>query len=218
MREIFTTGWDRLNNPYIMEYRDSMEKPSRFGVSQFKDRGFCIKKYGFAIPTEDALFKVQKYAYGNGLIELGAGTGYWASFLRRILCGDDQVIAIDPAPVGTGKSAYSFSKSWTWVDEGDHTALTRIPEAEKKALFMSWPDYDEDWPAQALEMYRGPTFIYIGEGSYGCTGNDRFHQILHKDWKMVDDEEIPQWPGIHDRLEFYQRKTEADRIQEASLI
>jgi hypothetical protein len=81
---------------------------------------------------------------------------------------------------------------------------------EPRTLLMVWPSYNEDWPAQTLEKFQeagGQRLIYVGEGSGGCTANDRFHSLLEESWESVDSLSIPQWQGLHDYIEVFRRKT-----------
>lgn len=218
MREVITTDWDYAHNPYLIEFAEDIKHARNFfDVALYHKRRSCVQKYGFAIPTYEAIAAIDSccvHPYADNIIEIGAGSGYWTYLLRQL---NRRVRAFDPAPGGTTRTPYSFWKAWTQIEEDDHTALSRLPEAKSAVLLMVWPDYDVDWPAQALEAFPGNVLVYIGEGWGGCTGNERFHQILSKDWKPMDSKSIPQWPGIHDHLEIYKRKTEADRLQEASL-
>jgi hypothetical protein len=59
--------------------------------------------------------------------------------------------------------------------------------------------------ANCLKNYRGNTVIYIGEDAGGCTGNDEFHGILDREFKLINTQEIPQWYGIHDVMFVYRR-------------
>ena len=211
MGPVEITEWDQKNNPYLVEYGEFVKEPKQdiWGVKSYYKRTDCIRKYGFAIPTYEAIkciktFIPDVFFAPEGVIELGAGSGYWSYLLRTI---GVKVRAFDPAPGGTVNppNEYSFWKSWTEIEKGDHTVLNQIPDAKKWALLLCWPDYDVDWPAQALDLYPGNVLIYIGEGPSGCTGNNRFHKILQAQWKTYVSKRIPKWPGIHDCLEIYVR-------------
>ena len=76
------------------------------------------------------------------------------------------------------------------------------PEKELAKL----PDYDSPFAITSLEAFAGDKIIYIGEGAYGCTGCDRFHALLDKEWERVGEVDIPQWSGLHDYLSLFVRK------------
>ena len=56
-----------------------------------------------------------------------------------------------------------------------------------------------------LTYYEGDALVYVGEGSGGCTGGDKFHKQLDSEWKDVRTIYLPNWPGIHDYLAIYER-------------
>jgi len=72
-----------------------------------------------------------------------------------------------------------------------------------RTLLLIWPSYGETWATEALGAYQGDTCIYVGEGRGGCTADDRFHQMLHEEWSLAETVAIPQYLGLHDRLEVW---------------
>lgn len=49
--------------------------------------------------------------------------------------------------------------------------------------------------------------LLIGEGNGGCNADDELFQRLADEWEEIGDFSIPQWPGIHDYIALYRRKT-----------
>lgn len=161
---------------------------------ELRDEIIC--KFGFAILTSKTVEVLRSYV---PILEVGAGSGYWAYELRRV--GVD-VVATDP---GTGK--YRFDKcdinggKWKfWTSVEKINALDAIAKYPRRSLLIVWPDYDETWAATALKAYEGNTVLYVGEGTGGCTGNDEFHNVLDKGFPIQKVIEIPQHFGIHDNL------------------
>lgn len=174
-------------------------------------------RFSWAVPNEAALDMIRRYS-PNGVVEVGAGGGYWAMLLRER--GVD-VVAYDPDPAGTDEDPWHDGRAWSEVLPGDHAAAADHPE---RTLFLCWPSYNQGWGAQAIEAYGGDTVIYIGEGPGGCTGDDRLDYLLglespwceHRDepctcvvaealFTPVDSLAIPQWHGIHDGVTVHQR-------------
>jgi hypothetical protein len=165
-------------------------------MHRFKARHGMCREYSFAIPTAEAIREVAKL---SPLIEIGAGSGYWASLLEK---SGATVEAFDKFPK---ENKYKFTKTYTNIKTADEKILKDFPENYN--LFLCWPNYDNDFAYKALSLFKGDKLAYIGEGEGGCTGNDQFHGLLKHDWEEIKSINIPQWDGIHDRLTIYQRKT-----------
>lgn len=172
-------------------------------------------EFSWAIPDKKAIEAIADMS-PNGVVEIGAGGGYWAKMLR--LAGVD-VIAYDPEP----EPNTWHTQVWDKVLRGDHTAV--IGHADLTLLTV-WPEYGATWSAEMLGLYDGSTVVYVGEGPGGCTGDDDFHTLLGDDMdccyenpedchcpappearftRLGDYVSIPQWYGLHDDLSIYTR-------------
>jgi len=113
-------------------------------------------RYSYVVPESRLLGVLRRH---SPLVELGAGTGYWAYLLR--LMGTD-VIAYDHAPFGSGRNnRYHVDfRRWTDVIEGDTEAILRHSD---RTLFLCWPPkFSALW--KSVDLYRGDCVIYIGDG------------------------------------------------------
>lgn len=229
---------EQIDNPYLDEYERMLNHQMSHGSAMPSLCGdirqpweYCIecRDYGehqhekrrtwsWAIPNDKALDAIIRYS-PTGLIEIGAGAGYWASLLRQR--GLD-VLAFDKTP---GDDSWSLSEPFTEVLTGDHTVVIGSPN---RTLLLCWPCYSEDWTHEVVELYSGDTIIYIGEGNGGCTGDDKMHSLLglsdcwHDEgqetcdscsteslFEEIESVDIPQWAGLHDRLYVCRRKVDA---------
>ena len=181
-----------IENPYLTEYQ---QLPHKYpDVSVYALRKDLFKKYAWAIPTPDIINRIVQFA--PRIVEIGAGTGYWESLLAD--AGAD-IVAYDIAPC---KNDWCDGQWFDVQPGGTEMAV----EHHDRALFLCWPPYDETMAIDALNTYKGRAVIYIGEGSGGCTGDDRFHERLRRFWKEVDCFPLEQWDGLHDYLCLYRRK------------
>lgn len=163
-------------------------------VSMYEARDRFIAEYGFSIPCREAVEAIKGY---GPIVEIGAGTGYWAKIMQ--LAGID-VIATD-----SWDNGYKFQIGKHFPVERQNGAAAVIKYAPR-TVFCSWPSYDDTWAASALKVMKGGRcFIYIGEGHGGCTGNDEFHELLDADFTLLDTVAIPQFPGIGDYMEIWRR-------------
>ena len=113
-------------------------------------------RYSYVLSEPHLLEVVRRH---SPLVEVGAGTGYWAYLLRRM--GAD-VVAYDQAPPGGGRPNryHPEARPWTEVLEGDATVLANHRD---RALFVCWPPaFSALW--EALRFYAGDVVVYVGDG------------------------------------------------------
>ena len=168
-------------------------------------------RLSWAIPDPLSLQFVVAYTVGfDGLVEIGAGTGYWAWQLAQRGVG---VAAFDEAPPDVAENVYCqddklpadrrLRTTYHPVAEGNTYAAKDFPD---RALFLCWPPYGTPLAAAALAFYTGNRLIYIGEGDGGCCADDDFFAALGKGWVEVAEHRPVQWSGLHDWITVYDRK------------
>jgi hypothetical protein len=194
-------------NPYLDEY-NKLSWNNRWGYSKSNfdiaipnDRKELVRKYSWAIPNDEALKKI---ANCGPLIEIGAGTGYWASLLRHDFNVD--ILAFDKHPPHYLRRENKFHRetsSWIEILEG---GPEMVAKHSGRTLFLCWPPYSNPMAADCLKHYRGKRLVYVGEDDGGCTGDWEFHRIIESEFVRVDCVYIPQWFGIHDQMMIYKRK------------
>ena len=198
------------DNPYLREFRrlePELRGPRDYvnlvhgasRISAHDRRVWCVRRYAFAVPTDAALATLARHA---PIVELGAGTGYWAYLLRSR--GVD-CVAYDLAPPDHVPNPNRFQPlTWTHVEQGGVEALAAHRD---RALFLCWPSYREPFAARALSAYTGETLLYVGEPAGGHTADDAFFAQLAQDWQVVEHLALPNWPGTHDALTVYRRRS-----------
>lgn len=173
-------------------------------------------RFAWAVPSDAALDAIDRHS-PNGVVEIGAGGGYWARMLRAR--GVD-VAAYDPFPAGT-ESDWHSGYEWSQVDAGDHRVVSKHPD---RTLLLVWPSYASGWTDEVVELFEGDTVVYVGEPPGGCTGTRPMHELLGYEaecWCFVGPCEcppavpalfgevervaIPQWWGMNDYLSVHRR-------------
>lgn len=176
--------------------KSTTEELEQLGAS----RDQLAKTYTWSIISPaDVSWLVGQLA-GRPVVEVGAGTGYWAWQLEQ--AGVD-VAAYDPHPAGEDNK-FCTAGPYTTVLQDDAGAVKHHPD---RALLMVWPPYGGEHARHALSLYEGDLLIYAGEGHGGCTADDGFYELLEAEWDEVSI--APQhvtWWGIHCRLAAYVRK------------
>lgn len=161
-------------------------------------RRALTNRYSFAIPSKMALEAIAEH---SPIVEMGAGSGYWASELTKI---GAKVVAYDYKPPGpNSKNHYGYPIKYFDVKYGCPGKVLDRPD---HALFLCWPPFDLKVSEKSLLAYTGNTVIYIGEGGDGCTGTKRFRRLLDERWEKIDEIQIPQWPSLHDYMTIHRRK------------
>lgn len=175
-----------LINPYydLFQELSAADEALRLAV-----RKKLIWAYSWAVPSGDA---VATLAELGPIVELGAGTGYWAWLLAQL--GVD-VLALDHEEHQPPR--------WLDVQRGDELALERMDS--RRALFLCWPPLDSSMAARALELFRGERVAYAGEWR-GRTADLAFHDRLEEAFRLEAVIPLPNWPGFRDELRIYRRR------------
>ncbi len=196
-----------MNNIYLEKFRRLIgDNKDIFNWPAFSERQALVSKYAWAVPDDTALGIIA--SINQPIVEIGAGTGYWARLLQDH--GVD-IIAYDVSPPKTHSvmvdpvltNQWGHRKQYIHVRRGGPNVLSNH---SNRALFLCWPPYDDDMASHCLRRWSGSHLIYIGEGYGGCTANDAFHQTLNDEFDVIHQYQIPQWPGIHDELVIYKRR------------
>lgn len=195
--QTITDDLQASSNPYL-EIFELMEK--RYGTSDC--RRFCrdsmVRKYSWAVPNEEALATIMKY---GAIVEIGAGTGYWAALLRQ---RGANLIAYDSHLAETGRNSFVFKgHSWTDVLPGTEAAAAYHPD---RSLMLCWPPENDQMAYLALKSYKGGILIYVGEEPSGCTADKNFHELVRNEWQLKQRIDLPRWHLLHDSVYVYSRK------------
>ena len=171
-----------------------------------KERELLRQKYSYAIPNDEAINVIAQL---SPIVEVGAGTGYWASMISKCggtitaydCCGENGYVK--PDDIGKYYPVERWNPDFRTNWDGQNFSDYLKPD---HSLFICWPPIKHPMADDYLEAYEGNTFIFVGEGPGGCTGDNQFHERLKDDWDLVRTVSIPQFPSIHDFLAVYSRR------------
>ena len=156
-------------------------------------RNDFVSKYSWAIPTHEIIKEMVGFIKNDVTIEIGCGTALWTYLLKKEGC---QIIPVD---------LISSANCFTNIIQGD--AISSINKFAADVLILIWPPYNNSMAHDSLKDFGGDRVIYIGESFYGCTADDKFHELLEKKWQLVKKSYIPTWPCVNDFVMFYKKKT-----------
>ena len=185
----------RTWNPYLRSLEDGGFMQHDVVKNRDELRKKFVEKYSWAIPSDRAILKMVEFS--PKYVEMGAGQGYWAKALTE---AGAKVLAYDDG-------SWEYKPVWFDVEKGTPESIRGHVDADT-ALLLVWPDYDGNVASDSLDTYLdegGEKLVYVGEGPYGCTANDKFFEELER-MSLVDVERLPVWDGLHDRAFFYRKK------------
>jgi len=163
-----------------------------------KLRNTLVTKTSWAVPSETALSRILEC---GPVVEVGAGTGYWAALLAN---RGGNIIAYDIAPPGGSaiNRWHPEAHALPHVLSGGPDVLKAHPD---RALFLCWPPQQSDMAEQCLAGYHGDTVIYVGEWKTSTSASKRFFRILDQEYERIDVIDLPAWPSMRDRLYVFRR-------------
>jgi len=165
-----------------------------------------------ATPNKAALVAIKKV---GPLVEIGAGTGYWASLLRA---RGVNMVSYDIAPqvnLEGGASQSTLKKKSSKQNEyhGNVPGFTKVlqgnamraAEHGDRALFLCYPPPAEPMAADALKAYNGNCVVYVGEWG-GLTADLMFERSLQKSFRLESQLSLPNFGNQASQLTIWRRR------------
>jgi hypothetical protein len=156
------------------------------------------QRYSYVFPDDRTLAALG----GLGpIVEIGAGTGYWAYRLRNL--GVD-VLAFDQAPPDQQRSNryHAPTSTWSGVIAGDESVLRHHAG---RALFLCWPPLFSSL-GECLTYYAGETVALIGDGGHRTARlrglNEAFTLVALSPVRALE-----PFPGVAPALGVWRRST-----------
>lgn len=178
-------------------------------------------KYSLSIPSGPALAAIKEV---GPVVELGAGTGFWAHTLRQ--AGVD----VEAFDLGGWMSRFNPEKG---LEEGSmlmhSTRFGKVieggPDSARKhtdrALLLVWPDYSGVgfFGRACLQGYHGNTLIVVGEwegcthgairdgmGVHGQSFSPEFQAEVDREFELVKSVPLLNWPTCADLVQIFRRR------------
>lgn len=193
MRSPYETPYE---NPYLEAFNTIPPPHENEWLWRGAKRYELVARYAWSVPTDQA---IRVIAAQPDIVEMGAGTGYWASLVAaaggRIRCYD----------LYQGEENEFRHRVQYYPIERRGVEVLRTDAKDCQTLLLSWPPYDDSFGHQCVRSFRGKWIVFIGEEEGGCTGDDKMFRRLRRDWKELWYVKLPQWPGMHDGMTVYER-------------
>jgi hypothetical protein len=156
--------------------------------------------FAWAIPTPADIHWLTDHLAGRAVVEIGAGTGYWAWQLSQV---DVDVAAFDIRAYGED-NPWCHSIQYHPVDQAGPEKAAEYPT---RALLLCWPPYEAPMASDALRAYGGGVVVYVGEPRGGCCADDEFFELLDQGWDEVGmSPHHVTYSGIHCYVTVYRRR------------
>jgi hypothetical protein len=191
--------------------------------------------YAFGVPTEEALDCLARYA---PIVEVGAGTGYWARCLRErgidVLAYDElgeewrtwfrpSLLEETDTRGGIGGVRELVARPdpgrsepflWTEVAPGGPEVVGRHAG---RTLLLCWPGPWNAFDEAALRAHRGDHVAFVGDPAGGSSSRG-LRRLLRREWTPVEEAPVARWPATADSLVVWRRGREGRGDSEAGAV
>ncbi|KAG2453385.1 hypothetical protein HYH02_001609 [Chlamydomonas schloesseri] len=188
--------------------RDQLHEQEGF----FRLRGEAVRDYAYVVPTAEALGLIAEVS-GGRVVEVGAGSGYWAGLLARR--GVD-VVAVDTGEEDAERNAFlpgggGRKASFAFFTEARpfFPAMQKAEAAQFLAEHGGCPDRAlllccsyGNMGDHCLAAYRGDTVVAVGEVDGATWWLDTEE---HPEWQQLRRVPLPNWPMQYFELRVYKR-------------
>ena len=167
-----------------------------------------IRGFAHTLPDPDTVSFVVSTLLGwhwkgeaDGVVSIGAGTGYWEAL---IALSGFRVDAFDVAPPDRQPNEYhDTGTAYYPIELGGPETAAGFP---KRVLMMAWPPPGR-LAIEALIAYSGKYLLYMGAMlDPEQNGDDEFFLELLRNWEMVAGIEPVRWQGSRDFVIFFKRR------------
>jgi hypothetical protein len=180
-----------LSNLSEDAFYDMHECPAPRLLMGWRDvcRDYSCNLYAYATLGPDSIADVKSLCASAGIIEVGAGTGYYAQVF--------QTVGINVKPSDIASTDASFNEyhgstpSFTRVENGGvdmlKSSLRQFHKKSLPALLLCYPPPLSEMAENALKTFvgaGGKQVVYIGEFK-GLTGSPRFERILLDHFRCI---------------------------------
>lgn len=201
-----TVGWLPAQSPLLFGPPSLLPDVSMLAIRPttgpvlHASRDVLVWTYAWSIPSPGDLAFITRHLAGRGVVEMGAGSGYWAWQLAQ--AGVD-VLAYDAQP---GGNDHVGPVQYHPVHLGGPDT---VAEHGDRALLLCWPPGEDSMAADTLAAYPGDMLIYLGEFNPHCNASPAFFDALERDWEPAGISFCHvNFSGLHCRLMVFTRHTQ----------
>ena len=153
---------------------------------------------GSSLPSTNVTEKIVEHVGEDCVLSLAAGRAAQETLLAA---QDVKIVCTDINPP---------ENSWMPVERLDNDQAVAKWRPQCEIAMLVWPAYIETSSCHTYEAVLKGNFkkiIIIGEDD-GCTGSKILEEFMSQNYRVIDKELLPHWPGINDNLEIWERITD----------
>eukprot|EP00977_Amphora_coffeiformis_P010506 scaffold2476_cov193-Amphora_coffeaeformis.AAC.1 len=189
---------------------DIHETPAPPLLAWWRDscRDFLTHLYAYATIPKTTRDEIQGFVGQERVVEIGAGSGYFASLLSR------QRVSIDPFDSRPGELNDYHGSTPTFLPmyAGDGAKVI-AQQHQPFVLLLCYPPPDTPMAVDTLRQFLkrgGNRFIHVGEFK-GLTGNAAFERTLILEFICTRRFACPTWGTDAASVTFWERKGKSDK-------
>lgn len=175
-------------------------------------RDWLAHLYAYAVPNDRALAVLAEL---GSLVDMGAGTGYWAHLLAQRGVDVRAYDVLPPTPAEKaiveeergGNAYHGYAPAFHPVQQG-HSRMLGKEELSQRALLLCYPPPDSEMAQQCIYSYRGDTVVYVGEWQ-GVTANAAFERALVRRFQLTRTVPLPCFDNQACAMTVWKRRPEA---------
>jgi len=156
----------------------------RVYLAHDEERNLHVKVFGWGRFRHQDIAFILKTAGNGPFIEMGAGSG-WLAFLLRHAGAEIEAFDLQAQDAATFVQAWL---AWPWAEHVRQGSVEHLhhASASAKTLLLCWPDMEANFASDCLAAYSGSKLVYIGEQRGGETAEDRFFEVLEREWTLLE--------------------------------
>jgi len=172
------------------------------GAENWLARTAAVAHFSWAVPTLPIIMEMAAFSSRSGIVEIGAGLGYWSKLLQTV--GAD-IRAVDNHSEIRGMDGEARSLFFT-VENADGRDFIANGKAEKRTLFFCWPR-GSFGAEKGFPGYSGDRVVFVGAETGDCTADISEDLVNTGEWEVVKTMMMPRWSCINDICHFLQRRS-----------
>jgi hypothetical protein len=174
-------------------------------------RDWLAHLYAYAVPNDRALAVLAEL---GPLVDMGAGTGYWAHLLAQRGVDVRAYDVLPPTPAEKaiveeergGNAYHGYAPAFHPVQQG-HSRMLGKEELSQRALLLCYPPPDSEMAQQCVYNYRGDTMVYVGEWQ-GATATAAFERALVRRFQLTRTVPLPCFDNQACAMTVWKRRPE----------